>query len=124
VGKNDTFIQNGDNLVEIVEYMRQSYPFVSSSLLANSSVLGSYSLETYLKSLQSNAPPGTSSSGYSTPDPKYLMKSLINYEFGGYLQLFKTEFRENFLFEPSFTPVRSLIAYGTSLYGQLDLWEA
>jgi hypothetical protein len=53
--KDEIFVQNGDNLVEITNFMRKSYPFISNDLSPNSSNLGSYSLANYIPSLNTGS---------------------------------------------------------------------
>ncbi len=53
--KDEIFVQNGDNLVEITNFMRKYYPFISNDLSPNSSNLGSYSLANYIPSLNTGS---------------------------------------------------------------------
>lgn len=50
--QDESFNQNGENLVEITNYMIKTYPFISGDLSYNSQKLGSYSLINYIPYLK------------------------------------------------------------------------
>jgi len=107
--KNENFTGSGENTAEITNLLRQTYAFVDEDVNYLSDNFSSFSLETYLAYLISKFTSTQIILPYKVPLTSYLMKSLINFNFGNYLYIQDAYFTDNFLFEPSFQDNRALI---------------
>jgi hypothetical protein len=95
--------------------MRKTFPFISANILSSSENLGQYSLKNYIPYLKN--PQST----FRVPDTQTLMKSLIYFNFGGYLLLQNITVQQCFLYEPMLSDKRGMVMYGQWLQGSLQL---
>ena len=113
----DTYLNNGENIVEITNFLRENYnPFISSEILRNSSIYTSFSVDVYSANITID-----NSYVFYQPSEAYLMKSLVHYSYGSYLHLEGLNFSQNFMYEPDYSKTRGMILYGEVFFGTLNI---